>query len=368
MVFQRALLRELTVAFSTVFASLFAIVVTILVVNNLVRYLGDAASGVITSEAVAALLGFSLVGYLPVILSLTLFIAVLLTLTRSYRDSEMVVWFSAGLSLAGWVRPVMMFALPVVGAIALLSFVLTPWSIQQSAEYRRQLDSRDEVAAVSPGVFRESKRAERVYFVEGLAPGEKAVKNVFMQSVQNGKLGVMVSQSGYQETAPNHDKFMVLVDGRRYEGEAGSAEFSILEFQRYAVRVETYEATVGETSPKQLTTGQLLRERTPANLGEFLWRLGLPVSALVLALMAIPLSFVNPRAGRSLNLIFALLLYMTYSNLVSIAQAWVAQEKLNFAVGMWVVHVVMAGLLLALFYRRLTLFSIFSFLRLRRQA
>lgn len=359
MIFKKALFRELTGASVTVFSTLLAIVVTILVV----RFLGEAASGAITSAAVIPMLGFNLVGYLPVLLSLTLFIAVLITLTRSYRDSEMIVWFSSGLSLTAWVRPVLYFSLPVVLAIALLSFALAPWALDRSAEYRRQLDSQDEVSSVSPGTFKESKQSERVYFVENFAQGQKTVSNVFIQSVQNGKLGVMVARQGYQETAPNGDKFLVLLNGRRYEGQAGTPDFRILEFGRYSVRVEAYEAKGQDISPKSMSTLALLRDRTPPAMGELLWRFGLPLSALVLALLAIPLSFVNPRAGRSLNLILAVLIYMVYSNFISIAQAWVIQGKISFALGVWAVHAVMTALLLILFQRRLSLYSVFSLLR-----
>jgi lipopolysaccharide export system permease protein len=102
-----------------------------------------------------------------------------------------------------------------------------------------------------------------------------------------------------------------------------------------------------------MSTLQLLSDRTNPNLAEFLWRIGLPLSALTLALLAIPLSFVNPRASRSINLIFALLTYMVYSNLVSIAQAWVSQGKLSFYTGWWIVHAGMAVLLAVMLWRRM---------------
>ena len=146
----------------------------------LVRLLGQAASGVITSTGVVALLGFAMINYLPVLLSLTLFIAVLMALTRSYRDSEMVVWFSCGLSLTQWIRPVLHVRAPLVLVIALLSLGLSPWAVANSEELRRQMDSRDDVSAISPGVFRESRQAERVYFVEEVAgerkPGRQRVR------------------------------------------------------------------------------------------------------------------------------------------------------------------------------------------------
>ena len=360
MIFRSALLRELaTVAIATFFV-LLGIVITML----LVRLLGQAASGAITTTGVAALMGFAILNYLPVLFSLTLFIAVLMTLTRSYRDSEMVVWFSCGLSLTEWVRPVLTFATPVVLIIAALSLALSPWAVTNSEELRRQMDSRDDVSAVSPGVFRESRQAQRVYFVEEISGSANLVANVFVSSVQHGKQGVMVAARGFQETAENGDRFLVLLNGRRYEGEPGSADYRIYEFQRYAMRVESLDGRAPRApTTKSLSTLELLRDPTAPNLAELSWRIGLPASALILTLLAIPLSFVNPRAGRSMNLLLALLIYMAYSNLLSITQAYIAQSRISLVLGLLGVHAVMLAILLGLFYRRLMVFSLFRLVR-----
>ena len=153
-IFRNVILRELVITSLAIFFVLVGITLT----TQLVRLLGQAASGAITSTSVAALLGFTLVSYLSVVLSLTLFVAVLMTLTRSYRDSEMVVWFASGMSLTQWIRPVLAFAVPVAIVIALVSMVLRPWAVANSEELRRRLDSRDDVSAVTPGVFREWTR------------------------------------------------------------------------------------------------------------------------------------------------------------------------------------------------------------------
>ena len=359
MIFHKALLRE----FSTAALATFFVLLGITITTQLVRLLGQAASGAITTTGVVALLGFTLVSYLPVLLSLTLFIAVLMTLTRSYRDSEMVVWFSCGMSLMQWIRPALTFAVPLVFTIGLLSLLLSPWAVGKAEEFRRIMDSRDDVSAVSPGVFRESRQADRVYFVEEVSGSENLVANVFVSSTQHKKTGVMVARSGFQETMGNGDRFLVLLDGRRYEGEAGTAEYKIFEFERYAMRVETSEAAVRAPTTKTTPTMALLRDRTPPNLGELSWRLGLPLSALLLSILAIPLSFVNPRAGRSMNLVLALLVYMVYSNLLSIMQASIAQGRVGFLIGAWGVHVAMLVLLFALFYRRLMVFSLVRLFR-----
>src|SRR5688572_8468300 len=326
MIFRNALLRELVAMAVATFVVLLAIVITML----LVRLLGQAAAGAITTAGVVALMGFATINYLPVLFSLTLFISVLMTLTRSYRDSEMVVWFSCGMSLTQWIRPVLTFAVPVVAIIALLSLVLSPWAVTNAEELRRQMDSRDDVSAVSPGVFRESRQAQRVYFVEEVSGSENLVANVFVSSVQHGKQGVMEAARGFQETAENGDRFLVLLNGRRYEGEPGSADYKIYEFHRYAMRVDAIEGRAARApTTKALSTAALVRDPTSANLAELSWRVGLPASALILTLLAIPLSFVNPRAGRSMNLVLALLIYMAYSNLLSITQAQIAQSRLS---------------------------------------
>ena len=354
MIFHRALLREMASAALLVFSVLLMITLT----TMLVRLLGQAASGAVANEAVVALLGFSIVSYFPVLLSLTLFIAVLMTLTRAYRDSEMVVWFAAGLSVTAWLRPVIHFAAPMVAAIAFVSLVLSPWAIRKSDEFRQQIESREDVATVAPGVFKESKQADRVYFVENFSGEKGAATNIFMRAVQHQKLGILVSQHGYQTVSDKGDRFLMLLNGRRYEGQPGSPAYKIMAFERYGVRIEPYETKLSGPTQKSMTTLELVQRRSAADMGELVWRVGLPVSALVLALLAIPLSFVNPRAGRSLNLILALLVYMVYSNFISIAQAGVIQEKLHPYVGMWVVHGAMLVVLAVLFYRRLRLGSI----------
>jgi lipopolysaccharide export system permease protein len=278
--------------------------------------------------------------------------SVLLTLSRAYRDSEMAVWLSAGVSLTAWVKPVLKFALPLVAAIAALSLLLSPWALNKSTEYKTRMDQRDDVSRVAPGAFKESGMADRVFFVESVAGDETHVKNVFISTIQHGRLGVMAAASGHTEGMPNGDKFLVLDRGRRYEGTPGTAEYRVMDFERYAVRTETKEARGLDESPKQLPAWELIRKPTPANLGELLWRLGIPLAALNLALLAIPLSFVNPRAGRTNNLIFALLTYMIYSNLISVSQAWVIQGKLRFEIGVWAVHVAMFVALILLFSKR----------------
>jgi lipopolysaccharide export system permease protein len=353
-IFHRSLMSE----FASNGLLIFAVLISIVVIGQLIRFLGDAVSGVIAVDGVLALLGFSAMNYLPVLLSISLFISILLTLSRCYRDSEMVVWFSSGIGLTRFIRPVLWYAVPVVGLIALLSLVLSPWALRQAEDFKSKLESRGDVMSATPGMFRESKQADRVYFVDNVDVGANRVGNIFVQSEQNGKLGTMVARQGLQETLPNGDHFLVLLNGTRYEGTPGQRDYRIVEFERYAMRIEVAPAKLAEPQVRTMSTPELWSHPTTWNLSELEWRFGLPISAAILALLAIPLSYVNPRAGRSLNLILAIVLYMLYNNMISVTNAWVGQGKLSPGIGLWGIHAAMLTITVMMFYYRMTLFSL----------
>jgi lipopolysaccharide export system permease protein len=349
MIFQRSLIRE----FSLIAIGVVGVLLAIMLTRLLISLLGKAAGGDVLPEAVIGLIAFGVLTYLPVLLGIAVFVAVLLALTRSYRDSEMTVWFTSGLSIAAWVMPVLQFAIPVALVCALLSIAITPWAQAQSVEYQRLLASRDDVASVTPGVFRESRSSDRVFFVDKLTEKDDQVNNVFVQSTENNRMGVMVAQKGFIETAENGDRFVVLLNGRRYEGTPGTLDYRTVDFDRYALRIEPREAARQAPSNKATATLDLMAERRPEQLAELHWRVALPLAVVIMALFAIPLAFVNPRQGRSWNLILAVLVYALYNNLLSIFQAWTAQGKVPAWLGLWPVHVTMVVILLVLYWRQL---------------
>lgn len=350
MIFQRALRRELLSAAGAVFTTLFTITLTVM----LIKILGQAAGGLVASQDVLALIGLQALNYLPILLILTGFISVLLVVTRSYQDSEMVVWFASGLSLSNWIGPVLRFGLPLAVLTAVLSFAATPWANQQSAVFKERFAKREDVARISPGKFQESGSANRIFFVEGLSSDSAKVKNIFVNTFDNGRASVVVAKEGRVEVDSHGDKFVILDRGRRYEGTADQPDFKIMEFGRYGVLVASQVGKlVGDKSARSLPTSALLQDRSTLNMGELLWRMALPLMCMSLMLLAIPLGFVNPRAGRSANLLIALLLFVTYSNMVSVLQAAVAQGRLSFAAAWWPMHMLAGLLVAALFWWRL---------------
>ncbi|MGK2951548.1 MAG: LPS export ABC transporter permease LptF [Thiobacillus sp.] len=348
MLYRRALTREMGLATGAVLTVLVAIALVVL----FIRLLGDVARGELANEAVFAFLGFSLLQSLPSLMTIALFAGVLLPLSRMWRDSEMVIWFNAGLSLVQWMRPVLSFALPFSVVILVLTVVISPWMQTKKSEYRQELRSRSESSLIAPGMFAESSAGQRVYYVESLNPLTGIVRNVFMQSRIDGQLGLVVAREGSHTQLADGSRYLVFKDGRRYEGTPGQLDYRIVQFERYWMRLDLVAVGGKQTGIRQMRMKALLADASPPARAELVWRLSGPVSALILAVMAIPLSYVNTRARRSYGLVIALLMYFVYNNLLSLSQAWVAQAKLNPWVGMFTPHVLMLIVLAALFYLR----------------
>jgi lipopolysaccharide export system permease protein len=350
MIFQRALRRELAGAAGATFTVLFTIIVT----WTLISILGKAAGGKVASGDVVLLIGFAALNYLPTILTLTSFIAVLMVVTRSYRDSEMVVWFASGLSLSRWIRPVLMFGLPLVLLTGLLSLVATPWAKLKSTEYIERFEKREDLQKVSPGQFRESASSNRIFFVESASGDSANVQNVFVNTVDQNGTAVIVAKEGVVEFDERGDRFLVLKNGRRYQGMPGQADFQTMEFERYSMRVTTRAQDAGANrAVDSMSTMALLKLHDRFAMAELLWRISAPLTCLILILLAIPLGFVNPRAGSSTNLIIAVLIFFTYSNFIKLLEASVKQGRLSFAMSWWPLHLVAALAVVLLFLWRL---------------
>jgi lipopolysaccharide export system permease protein len=356
MIFRRTLVRELTA--TTI--GLFVVLLAILFTQSVIRILGRAAGGTVAADGVLALIGFNAMFYLNLLLSVALFLTVLLTLSRWYRDSEMVVWFTSGQSLTACLKPIMLFSAPFLVAIVLLSLYLSPWTEQRKLEFERQLEQRDEVGILSPGLFREFKRAGLVVFVESINPIDGRIRNVFLHSVDDAKDTTTVAKLGHLEEMPNGDRFMVLENGRRYEGKPGTAEYQIVEFAKLGRRIEPAEAREIPSSYKAMPLTLLLVADGLPERAELFWRISVPILALMLTLLAIPMSYVNPRMGRSFNLVAAAFLYMVYTNGLNIVQSMIAQGRINFWLGLVLPHAIAALLVFVLFRHQLSITGLFG--------
>lgn len=353
MIFRRALQRELASVAGATFTVLFSILVT----WTLITILGKAAGGKVASSDVLALIAFAVLNYLPTILILTSFISVLVVITRSYRDSEMVVWFASGQSLTRWIAPVLVFGLPLVILVAVISLVAIPWAQLKSNEFTERFEKREDLQRVAPGQFRESAAADRVFFVESSAArSTTVVQNVFVNTIDQGVNTTVVAKEGQIEPDGKGGQYLVLKNGRRYQGTPGKPDFQSMEFERYRMRVGSQAPVMGDLKVEGLSTAALLAmPRNQYADAELQYRITWPIMCVVLMLLAIPLGFVNPRAGASTNLILALLIFFTYLNLTKTAEQAVKQAKLGFGSAWWPLHVLVLLAALALFAWRLNI-------------
>jgi lipopolysaccharide export system permease protein len=349
MIFKRALRQELNFTIGVVFM----VLVTLILTNLMIRVLGNAASGTVNPKDAIVLIGLGMINDLPILLTASIFVAVLMVLTRWYKDSEMVIWQTVGLSLFTILKPIISFMIPLSIVIGILSTFVSPWANEQSATIKKRFQQRDDISMLAPGQFRESSGNNRVFFIESMNPENDTFKNIFVTDFGKDRQLVALSKEGYIENNPSGEKFLILEAGRRYEGTPGNTDFRITEFNRYTVKLDSKVIDPIINSPKTLPIWDLMNDPNKIHLGELLWRFGLPLMALVFVIIAIPLSYLDPRRGRYTALVMAVLIFFTYSNLLKLMQAWVGSGKIDFIIGSWILHVI--GALLGLgfiFYRQ----------------
>jgi lipopolysaccharide export system permease protein len=342
MLFHSSLRKELARSFGATLV----VLVTIVMTMTLVRTLGQATRGSVNPREVMMVMGYTVLGYLPPILTLCLFIAIVATLSRMYRDSEMVIWFAAGRGLSAFLAPLFRFAWPVLLVVGALALVVWPWANQQTQELKERYGKRGDLERVAPGQFQESASGKRVFFLDKDTPDNKTGKNIFISTNEHGKETVTSARSGRIVTM-GEDQFLVLANGQRLERSSG-AELKISDFEEFANRIGPNDLGDRDAAPaKTRSTPTLMREPTRQNLAELAWRLGLALAALNFVVIAITVSSVNPRAGRSGNLVFALFAFVVYFNLLNLGQSWISSGKVGFAGFLLGLHggVLLAGLL-----------------------
>ena len=333
MLFHSTLRKELARSFGATLV----VMVTIVMTMTLIRTLSQATRGSVNPQEILMVMGYSVLGYLPPILTLCLFIAIVGTLSRMYRDSEMVIWFSAGRGLSAFLGPLFRFAWPVLLVVAGLAMLVWPWSNQQTQELKDRYGKRGDLERVAPGQFQESASGKRVFFLDKDTPDNKSGKNIFISTNERGKETVTSARSGRVDTVGD-GQFLVLANGQRLETTQGE-QLKISEFEEYASRVGVNElVSEGNMPAKTRSTLALITDPTAPNLGELAWRLGLALAAFNFVVIAVTVSSVNPRAGRSGNLVFALFAFVVYFNLLNLGQSWISNGRVGFAAFLLAVH------------------------------
>lgn len=335
------------------FAATLLVVLTIVLTMLLVRMLGQAASGSASPEDVVLLLGFAALGNLATMMTLALFVAVVLTLGRWYRDSEMSVWFASGVGMGRVVRPVLRAMTPLVLVIAALTAWGWPWVNSQTQELRERHAQRSDVARVTPGLFQSSADGNRVFFVERDPAGGTLARNVFIVARDGATESVTSARSGRLETGADGERYVVLDRGQRNEVDGATGEKSLARFETYRVWFDEDGGRVGgQPQVKATATAELLRERNAVNDGELAWRVGIPLAACNLVLLGVGLAEVRQRRMNNWNLLLALLAFVVVLNLVNLSKSWVASGALGLGTALAGLHGGMLTVALALLWWR----------------
>ena len=345
MLFHSSIRKEMGRTFGATVVVLATIVMTML----LIRTLGLATRGSVDPAEVMMVLGYTVLGHAPTILTLSLFVSIVGTLSRMYRDSEMVIWFSSGRGLGSFLRPLFRFVWPILLVIALLALFAWPWAHQQSQALRDRFEQRGDLERVLPGQFQESAGGSRVFFIDKDSVGGKTAGEVFIAANEKGKQLVTSARAGRIETIGT-DQFLMLSKGQQLESSASNLGLKLSEFDEYGVLVSDKAQEVQRAlPPRSISTRELMAVRTPAYLGELSWRFGLALAALNFVLIALAVSRVNPRIGRNGNMIFSLFTFILYYNLVNLGLSRIASGSSDFWRYLLVLHggvFVVTGLLL----------------------
>lgn len=348
MLFDRTFRKELARAFGVTLVVLLTIVMTM----GLMKTLSLAAGGRVAPQDVLLMLGYTSIGYLPIVLTLALFVAVVATLGRLYRESEMAVWQACGLPLRRFVGPVYRMAWPVLITIVALVMVVWPWGNAQSSQLRDRYEKRSDLSRVAPGQFQSSRDGSKVFFIDRDEGKAVVGRNVFILSQQGEREAVTTAAEG-EILWQDQDRVLALRHGQRAETDAAAARHSIARFDEYLV-IADRQATrsLDELPPKAMDSLALLRSPASRHQGELGWRLGMALGAANFALLGIGLSASNPRRPNSWSLVMALLVFIVYFNLINLSKTWVEQDKLQLLQALALVHgpVLLAGLAL-LFWR-----------------
>jgi lipopolysaccharide export system permease protein len=339
----RYIFREAFGSWLVVMAVLFVIFMT----NQLADILGDAAGNRVPRDAVLAIFGLTALRYLTLLTPITLFLGVTLALARLNRDGEMAALFACGVSAARMLVPIGAFTLLIALGLTWLALEATPAASRRIEEIRFSAKQNVELTAIEPGKFTTPDAGGTVLYAREVVGDE--LRDVFLQTRRGDRVSVVLAERGRRIVDPSTGELsFALYNSRLYEGVPGESKFLVVEFDEQLVPIRPDDEDEFVEAVAAKPTSELLSSPALADRAELHWRISLPLSLFVLALVAVPLSRTSPRDGRYARLGIALFVYLIYANLLSIGRLWVERGVITDAAGMWWVHAVVAllGLLM----------------------
>ncbi|WP_208107241.1 LPS export ABC transporter permease LptF [Mesocricetibacter intestinalis] len=335
MILTRYLTRE-------VFRSQIAILFILLLIffcQQLVRVLGSAASGKVPADLVLSLLGLGMPTMAQLMLPLCLFIAILLTFGRLYAESEITVMRACGVGQRKLVYVALLLSLFTAGLAAYNALWVSPWAIQKQTEIVEDAKANPRMSALSAGQFMGAENNDFVLFISDIR--DNRLQDIYLFQTKekgNTKPAVIVAENGELSSLPNGDQILKLQNSERIEGSAALPDFRITRFDEYQAYLGYHSADSDTNETEMLNLKQLLSSGSPAATAELQWRITLILAVPIMAMLAVPLSRVNPRQGRFAKMLPALLLYLIYFLLQSSLKSAGAAGKLEAGILMPLVN------------------------------
>lgn len=318
------------------------VLLLILVTNQFAAVLGDAAANKLPRGAILQALGLTTVQYLTILIPVGFFLATMLALARLYHDSEMAAMMSCGIGPAQLYRSILTLGGVLAVVVGVMALVVSPAALRQVEVFAAQAKRDATIGLLEAGRFVSFAGGEAALYAESLTP-DRHLHQVFVQRRTGDSVEVIVADEAWQEDVGNGVRVLIFARGHRYEGEPGDARFRLVEFAEHGIPFELPAAGPVKLKPEALSTAALLASPEPANRAELHWRLGVPLTLLVLAILAVPLARTEPRKGRFAGFASAVLVYLIYANLLAAGRGWIERGQVPAALGLWWVH----GLFLA---------------------
>jgi lipopolysaccharide export system permease protein len=346
LIIRRYMLKEIGITFIGVTLLLMLIFVS----GTFVRILAEAAEGDYPVKVVLSLFALKSVGSIVLVLPISLFLGVMLALGRLYKDSEMVAMTACAIGPEHVMRAVALVAGIIAALVALLALYVGPWAEEMSHRLLDEAQAKVEIEGIVPGRFNQSESGDELLYAAsaGNKPGE--LLDIFAHQRKNGKLTLLSAESAYtyRDKKSGH-RYLMLRNGYRYEGTPGTSEYRTIHFEEHGVLLQTQEVVASKRRRNAIPSDALLRSSEPADTAELQWRIATPISALLLALLAVPLSKTNPRSGRFGRLFIGIMLFVIYNNLLSVARSAVSKGEVSPWIGMWWPHLLVAVLVYLLY-------------------
>ena len=337
---ERRLIRDLLVHWLVVTG----LVTATILVNKFVSLLRKAAEGGLPVESVLPIVGFRAIPLAVLVLPAGLYLGALWVLLRMARDNELTVLRACGVSPLRWYRPLLVLLVPGVIAVTWASLVLSPDSTARYYEARYEAERRVDVSILQAGQFHGFQNDDIVFFLGELNRESRRMEDIFARIQAGGQHTIEVARAAYQGEMPGGGRALILEQGRLYALTDNGTAVRQASFDQQAIRLPAREAADPRTRIEAKPTGVLLAQAGPEERAEFHRRLAIPCMTLVLGLWLVPLTQTVPRSSRAVRIVPAILIYLIYANLLSIAGALVERGVDPWGAGVFGVHGLMAGI------------------------